>query len=132
MALIWSICLHWGLGSCNTAIVSRLPSFKARDCDAFHHDGLDWGVLLCWHFGYRNHNIHATDDLTKHRMLRAASRKPVQGGIVGNVEENLRAPRIGLTSICHGKCSKRVRILGCELILDVASFHTALSPTSTL
>ena len=105
------------------------PSIKsshARDGDALHHDGCLGVVIGGRHLADLLEELHALDALAKHWMLGLTGREPIQVGIVGHVDEELRASAVGLTSVRHGQSARCIGIAGNVLVLDVTAVAALL------
>jgi len=105
----------------------QLTLLQPTDGDTLHHDRLNRVVTLRPDLGDLHSNIHAIDDLAKHRVLAGAAREPIEPCVVSNVEEKLAAARVGPAGVGHGQGSWGVGVLRDVLVLDVSSVGARLS-----
>merc|ERR1719369_1987 len=105
---------------CRSRRANRTRS-EAGDRDRLHHNRLDGVVILGSDLRDLLADVKSLGNLPKHRMLRVAPGEPVKEVVVRNVDEELGASAVGLSSVGHGQGAGFVAVPGDVLILDVAS-----------
>merc|ERR1712166_917054 len=111
--------------------LARSLAGRAADLDLLHLDRGDGVVVVRGHGADLHEQLVVLGDLGEDGVLAGRRRvKPVEVGVVGDVEEDLRAAAVRLAGVGHGDRARDVGVLRDQLVLDVAAVAAGLITTS--